>query len=71
MKIGVIFHGVLALSSLCVGNVPGAIAEGLAAARSCAMGKLLSPLTEPIKEIAGDAIASVDWDNVAETCSFW
>ena len=71
MKIGTIFHGVLAVANVFIGNVPGAIAEGVAAAKSFAMGELLSPLTEPIKEIAGEAVAGVDWGEIAETCSLW
>ena len=71
MGIGTIFHGVLAVANLCVGNVPGAFTEGVAAVKSYAIGGLLSPLTEPVKEIAGDAIGSVDWGEVADVCQFW
>lgn len=36
MGIGTIFQGVLAVANLCVGNVPGAFTEGVAAVKSYA-----------------------------------
>ena len=60
MGIGVFLHGTLALANLCVGNLPGAFAEGVAVARSYGTGLLL-------EEIVGDT----DWADVADTSAFW
>lgn len=71
MGIGTIFHGVMAVANLCVGNVPGFIAEGAAAAKSYAIGEILSPITEPIKEFTGEALSETDWADITETSAFW
>lgn len=71
MGIGTIFHGVLAVTNLCVGNVPGFFAEGAAAVKSYAIGEILSPITEPIKDFAGDALVETNWADIAETTALW
>lgn len=70
MGIGVIFHGVMAVANLCTGNVVGAVTEVAAAAKSYALGEALAPITEPIKEIVGDAISEADWGDIADICPF-
>lgn len=50
MGIGTIYHIGAATFHLAYGNVPMALAEGGAAIKSYAMGELLSPITEPLKD---------------------
>ena len=71
MGIGTIFHGVMAVTNLCTGNVVGAITEVGAAARSYAIGEALSPITEPIKDFVGDALDEVDWADIVDISPFW
>lgn len=50
MGIGTIYHLGAAFVHAAYGNYPMALAEGASAAKSYAMGELLSPITEPLKE---------------------
>lgn len=60
MGIGTIYHIGAAVFDVATGNYLGAIEEGCAAVQGVVMGEILSPITEPLKEYFGDA--------VAETC---
>ena len=71
MGIGTIFHGAMAVANICIGNVPGAITEGVAAVKSYAMGELFSPVTEPIKEFTKETLSEADWADIADTSAFW
>lgn len=71
MGIGTIFHGVMAVANLCTGNVVGFVTEGAAAVKSYAIGEMLSPVTEPIKDFMGEAMEEADWVDIADTSAFW
>lgn len=44
---------------------------GAAAVKSYAIGEMLSPITEPIKDFMGDAMEEADWEDIADTSAFW
>jgi len=71
MGIGTIFHGVMAVTNLCTGNVVGALTEASVAVQSYAIGEVLSPVTDPIKDFVGDAFAETDWADIVDTYPFW
>lgn len=71
MGIGTIFHGVMAVTNLCTGNVVGFVTEGAAAVKSYTIGEMLSPVTEPIKDFMGEAMEEADWVDIADTSAFW
>ena len=51
---------------------PVLVVDGLTGAgKSYLFGKLMSPITEPIKEAIGDAYSDVDWTEVKDTCPTW
>ena len=58
--LGTAYHAGLAVFSLCTGNAPMFLTESVAALKSYAMGELLAPVTEPLKEAF--------LDGVEETC---
>lgn len=69
--IGTAFHLGEAAFGLCTGN-PVLVVDGFASAvQSYAVSEMLSPVTEPIKEMAKDAYSNVDWIDVIDTCPTW
>ena len=71
MGSGTILHLAEAGFGLCTAN-PVLISEGLiGAGNSYVMGKIMSPVTEPIKEAVKDFYSDVDWIDVMDTCPTW
>ena len=69
--LGVIYHLGEAAFGVATCN-PVLIGDGLfGAAKSYAMGELMSPITDPIKEAAKEAYSDVDWGDVIDTCTTW
>lgn len=51
---------------------PVLLCEGLmGAVQSYATGILLEPITEPLKEMAGEVYADTDWVDVIDSCPTW
>lgn len=43
----------------------------MGAVQSYATGILLEPITEPLKEMAGEVYADTDWVDVIDSCPTW
>ena len=70
MGIGTIYHIGAAAFHLAYGNVPMASAEGVSAAKSYAMGELLSPVTEPLKEYFFDGVEATCDPDIVDNLPF-
>lgn len=70
MGIGTIYHTGAAVFHLTYGNVPMALAEGISAVESYAMGEFLAPITEPIKEYFFDGVEATCEPDIVENIPF-
>ena len=70
MGIGTIHHLGAAFVHAAYGNYPMALAEGASAAKSYAMGELLSPITEPLKEYFFDGVEATCDPDIVDNLPF-
>ena len=70
MGIGTIYHIGAATFHLAYGDVPMALAEGGAAIKSYAMGELLSPITEPLKDYFFDGVEATCNPDIVDNIPF-
>lgn len=70
MGIGTIFHVGAAAFHLAYGNIPMALIEGGSALKSYAIGELLSPITEPLKEYFFESVEATCDPDVVDSLPF-